>query len=197
MRLSLKLKYLNITKKLLSGCGVVGQLLYFCQKHTSTKSKQWLLASKFSKFEYSPEIRHFWQVRVLAKTAVFRNMRDLPDSPTFAKPCCADSPDSLRFAKLCCADLPDSPDLPTFAKPCWADSPNLPTFAKPFTEYSPDSPTFAKGHFWEKCDSPRHICTSNLPFSLIRGEWPLLNKKPKNYMTPCSFQNTLVVSLKW
>jgi len=38
--LSLKLKYLNITKKLLSGCGVVGQLLYFCQKHTSTKSQK-------------------------------------------------------------------------------------------------------------------------------------------------------------
>ena len=42
--------------------------------------------------------RQIWPVRVLAKTAVFRNMRDSPDSPTFAKPCCADSPDSQTFA---------------------------------------------------------------------------------------------------
>ena len=62
----------------------------------SLYTKQWLLAGEFSKFEYSPEIRHFWRVRVLAKTAVFRNMRDSPDSPTFAKPCCADSPDSRK-----------------------------------------------------------------------------------------------------
>jgi hypothetical protein len=53
--------------------------------------------------------------------AVFRNMWDLTDTPTFVKPCCADSPDSPRFAKSCCAD---SPDLPTFAKPCCADSPD-------------------------------------------------------------------------
>jgi hypothetical protein len=88
------------------------------------KTKQWLLAGEFSEFEYSPEIRHFWRVRVLAKTAVFRNMRDSPDLPTFAKPCCADSPDSSdspRFAKSCCADSPDSP---TFAKPCCPDSPD-------------------------------------------------------------------------
>jgi hypothetical protein len=85
-------------------------------------SKQWLLAGKFSEFEYSPEICHFWRVRVLAKPAIFRNMRDSPDSPTFAKPCCADSPDSPRFAKSCCEDLPD---LHTFAKPCCADSPDL------------------------------------------------------------------------
>ncbi len=75
--------------------------------------KQWLLAGEFSEFKYSRETRRFWRVRVLAKTAVFWNMRDSPDSPTFAKPCCTDSPDSPTFAKSCCADSPDSP---TFAK---------------------------------------------------------------------------------
>ncbi len=89
------------------------------------------------------------------RRAVLRGLARLADIP---KPCCADSPNS-----------------PTFAKPCCADSPNSPTFAKTFTEYSPDSPTFAKRHFWEKCDSPRHIRTSNSPFSRIWGEWPLLS----------------------
>ena len=42
-----------------------------------------------------------------AKLAVFRNVRDSPDSPTFAKPCCTDSPDSPTFAMPCCTDLPD------------------------------------------------------------------------------------------
>jgi hypothetical protein len=32
-----------------------------------------------------------------------------------------------------------------------------------------------KFFFWEKCDSPRHIRTSNSPFWRIWGEWPLLN----------------------
>ncbi len=65
-----------------------------------------------------------------------------------------------RLADIRQAICEDSPDSPTFAKPCCKDS--------------PDSPTFAKGHFWEKCDSPRHIHTSNSPFSRIWGEWPLL-----------------------
>jgi hypothetical protein len=134
--------------------------------------KQWLLAGEFSEFEYSRETRRFWRVRVLAKTAVFGNVLDSPDSPTFAKPCRADSPDSPTFAELCRADSPDSP---TFAEPCCADSPNSPTFAKPCHADSPDSRTLAKGHFREKCDSPRHICTSNSPFLQIWGEWPLLN----------------------
>jgi hypothetical protein len=43
--------------------------------------KQWLLAGEFGEFEYSPKIRRFWRVRVLAKTAVFRNTRDSPNSP--------------------------------------------------------------------------------------------------------------------
>ncbi len=93
-----------------------GLLTLFC-----VLFKQWLLAGEFSEFEYSHETRRFWRVRVLTKTAVFRNVRDSPDSPTFAKPCCADLPDSQTFAKSCCADLPDSP---TFAKPCCADSPD-------------------------------------------------------------------------
>ena len=51
----------------------------------------------------------------------------------------------------------------------------LDTFANLLCPDSPDSPTFAKGLFWEKCDSPRHIRTSNLPFWRIWGEWPLLS----------------------
>jgi hypothetical protein len=43
---------------------------------------------------------------------------------------------------------------------------------------SPDSPTFAKGHFWKNVTRIRHIRTSNLPFSRIWGEWPLLMKYP-------------------
>jgi hypothetical protein len=88
-----------------------------------------------------------------------------------AEPCCVDSPDSPTFAMPCRADSPDSP---TFAEPCCADSPNSPTFAKPCCADLPDSRTLTKGHFREKCDSPRHICTSNSPFSQIWGEWPLL-----------------------
>jgi hypothetical protein len=42
--------------------------------------KQWPLASEFSEFEYSPEIRQFWRIRVLAKMAFFGNLSDLPDS---------------------------------------------------------------------------------------------------------------------
>ncbi len=55
--------------------------------------KEWPLASEFSKFEYSPEIHHFWRIWVLAKMAFSGNVSDSPDSPTFAKPCCTDSPD--------------------------------------------------------------------------------------------------------
>jgi hypothetical protein len=86
------------------------------------QTKQWPLAGEFSEFEYSPKIRRFWRVRVLAKMAIFGNMQDSPDSPTFAKPFTEDSPDS-----------------PTFAKPFTEDSPDSPTFANPFTEDSPDS----------------------------------------------------------
>jgi hypothetical protein len=86
------------------------------------RSKQWPLAGEFIEFEYSPKIRRFWGVRVLAKRAIFGNMQDSPDSPPFAEPFTEDSPDS-----------------PTFAKPFTEYSPDSPTFAKPFTEDSPDS----------------------------------------------------------
>jgi hypothetical protein len=84
--------------------------------------KQWPLSGEFVQFEYSPKIRRFWRVRVLAKRAFFGNMQDSPDSPPFAKPFTEDSPDS-----------------PTFAKPFTEYSTDSPTFAKPFTEDSPDS----------------------------------------------------------
>jgi hypothetical protein len=50
------------------------------QRKKWLKTKQWPLAGEFVEFEYSPKICHFWRVRVLAKTAIFRNMRDSPDS---------------------------------------------------------------------------------------------------------------------
>jgi hypothetical protein len=68
-----------------------------------------------------------------------------------------------------------SPDLTTFANLFCSDSPDSPTFANLFCSDSPDLPTFDKGHFWKKCDSPRHIRTSNERVTPIWGEWPLLN----------------------
>jgi len=65
-------------------------------------------------------------------------------------------------------------------------SPDSLTFAKPLTEYSPDLLTFAKGHFWEKCDSPRQIRTSNRRVSRIWREWPLL-----------SFSKTAIPYFEW
>ena len=97
---------------------------------------QWPLAGEFSEFEYSPKIRRFWRVRVLAKMAIFGNKQDSPDSPTFAKPFTEDSPDSPTFAK---PFTEDSPDSPTFAKQFTEDSPDLPTFAEPFCEDLPDA----------------------------------------------------------
>ncbi len=55
------------------------------------------------------------------------------------------------------------------------------TFARHSPTISPDSIhslTFDICHFWEKCDSPRHIRTSNSPFWRIWGEWPLLTPYP-------------------
>jgi hypothetical protein len=86
------------------------------------QTKQWLLTGEFSEFEYLPKTCHFWQVRVLAKMAVFVNTQDSPDSPTFAKPFTEDSPDSQ-----------------TFPKPFTEYSPDSPTFAEPFCKDSPDS----------------------------------------------------------
>ncbi len=70
--------------------------------------KQWPLAGKFVEFEYSPKIRHFWRIRVLAKMVFLENWSDSLNSPTFANLFCSDSPDSLTFAKPFCEDLPDS-----------------------------------------------------------------------------------------
>jgi hypothetical protein len=91
------------------------------RKHLSVKVKEWPLASKFSKFEYLPEICHFWQIRVLAKMVFFGNVSDSSDLPTFTKPCCTDSPDSPTFAKPFCEDSPDSgkASLASFTRVWW------------------------------------------------------------------------------
>jgi hypothetical protein len=64
------------------------------------KCKQWLLAGEFSEFEYSPEIGHFWQIRVLAKMVFLKNWSDSLNSPSFANLVCSDSQDSPTFANL-------------------------------------------------------------------------------------------------
>ncbi len=76
--------------------------------------KQWLLAGEFSEFEYSPEICHFWRIRVLAKIVFLKNWSDSLNSPSFANLVCSDSPDSLTFAKPFCEDSPNS-RKPSFA----------------------------------------------------------------------------------
>ncbi len=120
--------------------------------------KQWPLAGEFVEFEYSPKIRLFWRIRVLAKMVILENWPVSIHSPTFTNLFWLDSIHSPTFANLVCSNSPDSP-----------------TFANLLCPDSPDSPTFAKGLFWEKCDSPRHIPTSNSPFWWIWGEWPLLS----------------------
>ena len=76
--------------------------------------KQWLLAGECSEFEYSPEIRHFWWIRELAKMVFLKNWSDSLNSPSFANLVCSDSPDSLTFANLVSSDSPDS-RKPSFA----------------------------------------------------------------------------------
>ena len=76
---------------------------------------------------------------IMCTLASTRVLTYLPDSPTFAKPFCA-----------------DSPDLPTFAKPFWADSPELLTFAKPFWAELPNlrstfSPLLVRVHASGHC----------------------------------------------
>jgi hypothetical protein len=81
------------------------------------KIKQWQLAPEFCECKFC-KCREYLQMHL---RCVLCWSCDLPNLPTFAKQCCADSPDSLTFPKPCCADSPDSP---TFAKPCCADSPD-------------------------------------------------------------------------
>ncbi len=102
--------------------------------------------SEFGEFEYS------------TKRSIFGNGSDSLNSSTFANLFCSDSINSSTFANLFCSD-----------------SINSPTFANLFCLDSPDLPTFAKGHFWKNVTRIWHIRTSNLPFSRIWGEWPLLS----------------------
>ncbi len=88
---------------------ILGIFIFFLvELHFCVLSKQWPIAGEFSEFEYSPKIRRFWRVRVLAKMAIFGNMQDSPDLPTFAKPFTEDSPDSPTFANPFTEDSPDS-----------------------------------------------------------------------------------------
>ncbi len=68
----------------------------------------------------------------------------------------------------------DSIHSPNIRQPLSPDSIHSPDIRQPLSPDSIHSLTFPKGHFWEKCDSPRHIRTSNSSFWRIWGEWPLL-----------------------
>ncbi len=101
-----------------------------------TITKQWPLDSEFIKFEYSPEIHHFWRIRVLAKMALFENRSDSPDSSTFANLVCSDSPDSSTFANLFCSDSPYSPVQVNLVNVCSMLSPaNFASFCELYIIY--------------------------------------------------------------
>jgi hypothetical protein len=88
----------------------IGTKTHFSQtsEKESDNTKQWPLDSEFIEFEYSPEICHFWRIRVLAKMTLFENGSDSLNLSTFANLVCSDSPDSTTFAKPFCKDSPDS-----------------------------------------------------------------------------------------
>ncbi len=81
--------------------------------------KQWPLAGKFFEFEYSPKIRHFWRIWVLAKMIILGNWPDLIHLLIFANLFWSDSIHSSTFATLLC---PDSIHSSTFANLFWLDS---------------------------------------------------------------------------
>jgi hypothetical protein len=68
-------------------------------------SKQWPLAGKFVKFEYSPKIRQFWRIRVLAKMAILENWPDSIHLPNIRQPF---SPDSIHSPDIRQPLSPDS-----------------------------------------------------------------------------------------
>ncbi len=76
--------------------------------------KQWPLAGEFVEFGYSPKIRHFWRIQVLAKMVILENWPDLIRLPTFANLFWPDSIHSPTFANLVCSDSLDS-RKPSFA----------------------------------------------------------------------------------
>jgi hypothetical protein len=49
-------------------------------------AKQWPLAGEFVKFKYSPKIRQFWRIRVLAKMVILENWLDSIHSPDIPQP---------------------------------------------------------------------------------------------------------------
>ena len=82
------------------------------------KYKQWPLAGKFVEFEYSPKIRQFCRIRVLAKMTILENRSDSIHSPDIRQPF---SPDSIHLPNIrqpFCSDSPDSrkASLATFTR---------------------------------------------------------------------------------
>ena len=166
--------------------------------------KQWLLAGELVEFEYSPKICQFWRIRVLPKMAIFGNLSDSPDSNS---PNCVTLrstrqtrirqnygkfgegrldrfiPKNIFFLYIKQPSL----KICQIRQNAVTDSPDSRSPKCGHLWYSPNLTTFAKGHFWQKCDSPRHIRTSNSPFSQIWGEWPLLINYSFSYFLASCF----------
>jgi hypothetical protein len=62
---------------------ISGKETFLTHKGMSVKRKQWPLAGEFSEFKYSPKIRCFWRVRVLAKKAI--SEKNVTRLDTFAR----------------------------------------------------------------------------------------------------------------
>ncbi len=60
-------------------CSFQGSFPIIHKRSDWVNTEKWLLAGEFSEFEYSPEICHFWRVRVLAKTAMLRGLARLAE----------------------------------------------------------------------------------------------------------------------
>ncbi len=95
-------------------------------------TKQWPLAGEFVEFEYSPKIRQFWRIRVLAKMAILDNRSDSIHSPTLASLLC---PDSIHSPDIRQPVSPDSIHSPDIRQPLSPDSihsrkANLATFTR-------------------------------------------------------------------
>ena len=82
--------------------------------NTNNKTKQWPLAGKFVEFEYSPKIRQFWRIRVLAKMVILENWSESIHSPTLATLLC---PDSIHSPDICQPFSPDSIHSPDIRQP--------------------------------------------------------------------------------
>ena len=173
--------------------GVEASLLtfyhFFKRWQSRVQRKQWPLTGEFSKFEYSPKIRQIFVTRsgefgeywanfcdslqqIWWELSKFSEFSEFGESGEFGEDRLDRFiPKNIFFLYIKRPSLKIHQNAVT-------DSPDSHSPKCGHLWYSPDSPTLALASFWEKCDSPRHIRTSNSPFWRIWGEWPLLNNNP-------------------